>query len=149
MKQTLNYFKSGATIQELNAVRIQLSNLKGGKLAELARPAQVVSFILSDIIDDPIDLISSGPTVLMKSLPKAKEILTKYNVSVEAHVTQALENNNRQIIQNLNHVQNILIGTNKIALKTCFDSASLEGSGSQNMAVFVYRFSIIYFFIFR
>jgi glycerate-2-kinase len=37
---------------------ISLSDLKGGKLAELAYPAQVVALILSDIIDDPIDLVN-------------------------------------------------------------------------------------------
>ena len=35
-----------------------MSDLKGGKLAELAYPAQVVALILSDIIDDPIDLVN-------------------------------------------------------------------------------------------
>jgi glycerate 2-kinase len=41
---------------------ISLSDLKGGKLAELAYPAQVIALILSDIIDDPIDLVKKLST---------------------------------------------------------------------------------------
>ena len=36
---------------------MSLSDVKGGKLAQLAFPAQVVGLILSDIIGDPIDLV--------------------------------------------------------------------------------------------
>jgi len=53
----------GATIQELNAVRKHLSSLKGGKLAQLAQPADVLGLILSDVIGDPLDVIASGPIV--------------------------------------------------------------------------------------
>ena len=124
--------RSGATIQELNAVRIQLSNLKGGKLAKLAKPAQVVSFILSDIIDDPIELISSGPTVLMPNLPNALTILQNYNISIDDHIRQALEKNSpknstNDISEDNDNVHNILIGTNKIALETCYKEAVDHG----------------------
>jgi glycerate 2-kinase len=52
----------GATITELNAVRKHLSNISGGLLARAAWPAQVFSFILSDVIGSPLDVIASGPT---------------------------------------------------------------------------------------
>ena len=54
---------SGATIQEMNAVRKHLSAVKGGKLAEAFAPASVLSLILSDVIGDDLDAIASGPTV--------------------------------------------------------------------------------------
>ena len=54
--------ESGATINELNAVRKHLSRLKGGQLARAAFPAPVVSLLLSDVIGDPLDVIASGPT---------------------------------------------------------------------------------------
>jgi glycerate 2-kinase len=54
--------ESGATINELNAVRKHLSRLKGGQLARAAHPAPVVSLLLSDVIGDPLDVIASGPT---------------------------------------------------------------------------------------
>ncbi len=53
---------SGATINELNAVRKHLSRLKGGQLARAAHPAPVVALMLSDVIGDPLDVIASGPT---------------------------------------------------------------------------------------
>ncbi len=61
-KTTELLLKSGATIDELNAVRKHLSAVKGGRLAQLALPATVVTLILSDVIGDRPDVIASGPT---------------------------------------------------------------------------------------
>ncbi|HST05418.1 MAG TPA: glycerate kinase [Chloroflexia bacterium] len=55
--------KSGATINELNAVRKHLSRESGGQLARIAAPARVLSLILSDVTGSPLDVIASGPTV--------------------------------------------------------------------------------------
>jgi glycerate 2-kinase len=52
---------SGATIGEMNCVRKHLSQIKGGRLAQ-ATKARVVTLIVSDVIDDPLDVIASGPT---------------------------------------------------------------------------------------
>ena len=54
--------RSGATINELNAVRKHLSVFKGGGLAKAAFPASVLTLILSDVVGDPLDTIASGPT---------------------------------------------------------------------------------------
>jgi glycerate-2-kinase len=53
--------RSGATIQEINAVRKHLSAIKGGRLAA-ATKARVVSLILSDVLGDDLGAIASGPT---------------------------------------------------------------------------------------
>jgi hydroxypyruvate reductase len=55
--------RSGASIQELNAVRKHLSRLKGGGLARAAAPARVVALVLSDVVGDDLSTIGSGPTV--------------------------------------------------------------------------------------
>ena len=55
--------KAGASIAELNAVRKHLSAVKGGRLAQAAFPAQVLTLLLSDVIGDRLDVIASGPTV--------------------------------------------------------------------------------------
>lgn len=55
--------KSGATINQLNTVRKHLSRVKGGQLARLAAPAQLIGLLLSDVVGSPLDVIASGPTV--------------------------------------------------------------------------------------
>ncbi len=55
--------RSGATINELNAVRKHLSRIKGGWLARHAAPAAIVTLVLSDVLGNPLDVIASGPTV--------------------------------------------------------------------------------------
>jgi hydroxypyruvate reductase len=55
--------KSGADIHELNIVRKHLSILKGGGLARMAAPAELHALVLSDVIDDDLSTIASGPTV--------------------------------------------------------------------------------------
>ncbi|WOS66185.1 glycerate kinase type-2 family protein [Sinorhizobium fredii] len=64
-KQIVNrlLLASGLGIAEMNAIRRRLSAIKGGRLAEAARPARVVTLAISDIPgDDPL-AIASGPTV--------------------------------------------------------------------------------------
>ncbi|MBA2451186.1 MAG: glycerate kinase [Chloroflexi bacterium] len=55
--------RAGATINELNAVRKHLERAKGGGLARLARPSDVIALALSDVVGNPLDVIASGPTV--------------------------------------------------------------------------------------
>ncbi len=55
--------RRGATITEINAVRKQLSRLKGGGFARMAAPAHVITLALSDVSGDDIGAIGSGPTV--------------------------------------------------------------------------------------
>ncbi len=54
---------AGATIDEINTVRKQLSGVKGGKLKQACRGTTLVGLILSDVLGDPLDVIASGPTV--------------------------------------------------------------------------------------
>ncbi len=52
----------GAPIADLNAVRKELSAIKGGKLA-LHAAAPIVTLAISDVIGDDLETIGSGPTV--------------------------------------------------------------------------------------
>lgn len=54
---------SGATIEEINAVRKHLSEVKGGRLARrIARAgAQALVLVLSDVVGNPLHSIGSGP----------------------------------------------------------------------------------------
>jgi hydroxypyruvate reductase len=54
---------SGAPIAEINAIRKHLSAVKGGRLAQMAYPAQQVSILVSDVPDTTPDALASGPTM--------------------------------------------------------------------------------------
>src|SRR5215470_1746324 len=54
---------SGAPIAEINAVRKHLSAVKGGRLAQAAYPAKQVSLLVSDVPDNTLDALASGPTM--------------------------------------------------------------------------------------
>ena len=54
---------AGANIAELNMVRKQISQIKGGGLARACRARRMITLIISDVLGDPLDVIASGPTV--------------------------------------------------------------------------------------
>lgn len=111
----------GATINELNILRINISSIKGGKLALAARNAhKVVSLVLSDICGDPLDLIASGPTLIQEHKKEiAKQILEKYDLigSVPHSVLKCLSS--PEITHSGNLVTNSMvhvIGSNSLAI---------------------------------
>lgn len=53
---------AGANIEQLNRVRRQLSDVKGGGLARACRAGQLATLVISDVLGDPLDTIASGPT---------------------------------------------------------------------------------------
>lgn len=54
---------SGASIDEINCVRKHLSAIKGGRLAQAAWPAPLLTLAVSDVVGDDPSVIASGPTV--------------------------------------------------------------------------------------
>ncbi|OVE88789.1 glycerate kinase [Agrobacterium tumefaciens] len=83
---------SGATISEMNAVRKHLSRIKGGRLALAARPAKVVSLLISDVPGDDPSEIASGPTVADPSdIETAREIISRYALDLPENVRKVLE----------------------------------------------------------
>lgn len=54
---------SGVPIAEMNAVRKHLSAVKGGRMAVAAAPAQQLSIMVSDVPDNALDSLASGPTM--------------------------------------------------------------------------------------
>jgi glycerate 2-kinase len=54
---------SGAPIAEINAIRKHLSAVKGGRMAAAAAPARQLSVLVSDVPDNALDSLASGPTM--------------------------------------------------------------------------------------
>ena len=88
----------GANIRELNTVRKQLSQIKGGGLARACRAGRLISLIISDVLGDPLDVIASGPTVPDTATPEdALAVLAKFDPQRELPTTvyRSLENAGR------------------------------------------------------
>jgi hydroxypyruvate reductase len=95
-KQAINQalLRSGAPIDEMNAVRKHLSAIKGGRLAAAAAPARILSLLISDVPGDDPAVIASGPTVPdPTTLADARAVLSKYAITpapaVAAHLIAA------------------------------------------------------------
>ena len=83
---------SGANIGEINTVRKHLSRIKGGRLAQHAYPAKVVTIAISDVPGDDPSAIGSGPTVPdPTTLADARSIIAKYKIDVTQAIARALD----------------------------------------------------------
>ena len=84
--------RSGAAIDEMNCVRKHLSSIKGGRLAAMCAPAQVVTLLISDVPGDAAEVIASGPTVPDPSTcADALAILRRYAIAIPEAALRGLE----------------------------------------------------------
>ena len=137
-RTTQALLNSGARIQEVNAIRKHISGIKGGRLAELAYPSTVLSLILSDVIDDSMDNIGSGPTAPDSStFADCLSIIDRYGVGdmIPLAVTTFLKKGAAGEIADtpkadnpiFQQVQNLLIGNNQLALVAAKEKAQALG----------------------
>ena len=88
---TSGLLASGASIEEINAVRKHCSAVKGGQVARAVAPATTVTFAVSDVIGDPLATIGSGPTVPDPSTyADALAVLDRYALDAPAAVRDHL-----------------------------------------------------------
>ena len=131
----------GATIHEINAVRKHISRVKGGRLARLAYPATVVSLILSDVIGDSLASIASGPTVPdTATFSDCLRVVERYELHdkippsvkalLERGVKGEIEETPKAADPAFKKVQNVLIGSNRLALKAARKEATALGYNS-------------------
>ena len=133
-KQAVNtaLLHSGASISEMNCVRRHLSSLKGGRLAAVCHPAQVLTLLISDVPgDDPID-IASGPTVGdPTTCADALAIVARYRISVPPAVRSLLESGAGETIKpgdpRLQGIQTRMITAPQIALEAAAQVARDAG----------------------
>ena len=132
-KSTDLLLKSGANINEINTIRKHLSFVKGGQLAASAK-CTVISFIVSDIIGDPIGFISSGPTYPdSTTYTDAQNILKKYELwmKLPSSVREIIEDGaNGKIPETpkkddpvFGNVFNFIVANNEVACRAAKDKA--------------------------
>lgn len=118
---------AGATINELNTVRKQLSRIKGGGLARACRAGRLITLMISDVLGDPLDVIASGPTVPDGGTPRqALEVLNRFQAR-EAGISSRvfdylLQKQQRPDMPIACRVTNLVIGNNAKAV----DAAGIE-----------------------
>jgi glycerate 2-kinase len=79
---------SGAPISVMNAIRKQVSRIKGGRLAAAAYPARVVSLVVSDVPGDDPAQVASGPTVPdLVTRQEARDMVAAWGIVLPSRIT--------------------------------------------------------------
>lgn len=123
---------SGASIHEMNTVRMGLSAVKGGRLAQAAAPARVISLLISDVSGDDPAVIASGPTVPHPHLYEHPhepplEILARHGIEVSAAVRAHLQSPAALPVTSLPHASTHIIATPQQALESAARKAQALG----------------------
>ena len=130
--------RCGASINEINCVRKHLSGVKGGQLAKIVRPAQLITLVLSDVTGNPLEVIASGPTVPDPStFSDALKVIEDYAIAsdITTGVLNYLKDGSHGIHPEtpkpgdplFSGTLNILAGTNQIALRAAKNKAASMG----------------------
>jgi glycerate 2-kinase len=116
---------SGAAIDKMNVVRRSLSQIKGGRLAEAIYPAQMTTYMISDIPGDDPAYIGSGPTIqAIGRNEDAISILNDYKIRISKQVEKIiLSNTLPKLITSPQH----MLATPMMALKNAAKIAKKQG----------------------
>lgn len=126
---------AGVTIGELNRVRKHLSAVKGGRLAQVAQPAQMLTLIVSDVIGDRLDVIASGPTTPDSStFAEAWAVLEKYELREKVplramgYLKRGMAGEEQETVKGgLGNVRNVIVAGSNMALAAAQGQAQLLG----------------------
>jgi glycerate 2-kinase len=130
--------KSGATIEEVNAVRKHLSKIKGGQLAKAAAQAEMAVLILSDVVGNALDAIASGPAVPdPTTFGDARDVLARYGLIDEmpSSVRDYLKRGVAGMVPEtpkpgnpmFDRVHTVIVGSNDVAVQAAARSAQASG----------------------
>ena len=152
--------QTGWPISTMNIIRTVLEHGKGGGLAFAAlsssssssppsKSTDVISFILSDVVGDPIDIIASGPTVLrsesttQRAIQQAYELVhyrtpshimfpkpvMDYLKQEHANLLIETDDSNQMVVSEemQHHCYNCLVGNNALAVEAAAVKAKLLG----------------------
>jgi len=108
-KITNDLLASGADITEINTIRKRLSKVKGGRFADICKPASILSIVLSDVLGDRLDIIASGPAAPDKTTKEETlRIIEKYGLKF----TQSqMEHIHKETPKSTNNVKTFVTGS--------------------------------------
>lgn len=127
---------AGADIRQLNTVRKAISRIKGGGLARACRAGHLITFIISDVLGDPLDMIASGPTVDVPPDPQqALRILREFGAdsagiapNVLAHLQRATRDPAPAVTRRASsHGTHVIVGNNATAVDGAGQEAERRG----------------------
>jgi glycerate-2-kinase len=135
---TLDLLRAGAAIGELNAVRKHLSAVKGGRLAQAAFPAAVVNLVISDVLDNELETIASGPSHWdPTTFRDAQTVLEKFHLwekapaSVREHIEKGIQGGEGETVKETDpvfeKVHTFIVGDNTAALRAAEAEAQRLG----------------------
>jgi glycerate 2-kinase len=124
-------------IQQVNAIRKHLSQVKGGGLGQVTRASGVV-LVISDVIGDDLTVIGSGPLYFDPStFQQCREILRQAGIwhkipaEVRGVITKGVEGKIPETPKAPpDTIHHYLIGTNRIALEQAVREAGETGLNS-------------------
>lgn len=129
---------AGADIEQLNTVRRPLSMIKGGGLARACGAGRLITLVISDVLNDSLDAIASGPTVSSTTTAgDALGVLGQLRLATDADlqpVVQYLERRRQEEQQKglapepqRAHATNLVIGNNAAAVEAAGGEAKRLG----------------------
>ncbi len=125
---------AGADIRQLNAVRRNISQIKGGRLAKASGAGQLTTLILSDVLGDALESIASGPTVQVDDRQLARDTLATFDpqrTSIPASIWTGIENSPPATSDEQENVSpvtdNIVLGNNSTAVAAATAEAARLG----------------------
>lgn len=120
--------RSGAPIEEINAVRTALDSLKGGGLLRHAAQARVATLVLSDVVDAPLHVVGSGPTLPDPSGPaKAAAVLARHGIDAPPAIQRWLARAKAPTITQAASGPVVELASNATAVAAAMDAARAEG----------------------
>lgn len=129
---------SGAPIAQINAVRKHLSAVKGGRMAQAAQEAQQVSVLVSDVPENTLDSLASGPT-----MPDSSTVDDCYRIAGEYRMLDDFppslrELFDRHLLQETPKADNPVFSRSrwwKVLSSETAEKAAAEGASRQGFAV--------------
>jgi len=128
--------RSGASIEEINAVRKRLSRVKGGGLLEHIGPASVLTLLMSDIPSGDLCMIGSGPTIARRQdVASPIAILARYGLeqAVPASIRDTLAQDAPPAPRAAGRQEQLMLADSTMLVEAVHGIAAREGLSIRNV----------------